>query len=318
MDFTTTHRIGSLPVPALALGTMYFGTTVSTDSAFACLDTAADLGATFWDTANNYAFWAGGTGDESETVVGDWFAARGQAAREQVTLASKVGARPVPGHADLDHVQGLSAPAVREQVTGSLRRLRTDRLDLLYAHVDDTSVPLEETLGVLGELVDEGLVREVGASNLTADRLRDAVAVAPTHPYRALQQRFTYLPTAPGADTGPQVVLDAGTEEVASAAEVTLAGYSPLLSGAYTRDDRPLPTEYGTPRSRRLLEELRAVADEVGLDAGQVVLSWMTRRDTPVLPVVGVSRPEQVGSAWAAVTHPLPRETVVRLDDLRS
>lgn len=184
----TPHRFGSLAVPPMAVGTMYFGTTVSAQAAFACLDVAAEVGATFWDTANNYAFWAGGRGDESETVLGDWFASRGSAARARVTVASKVGARPLPGHADLDHVQGLSARAVREQVTDSLQRLRTDHLDVLYAHLDDPTVPLEETLGVFGELVEEGLVREIGASNLTADRLQHALGVPGNHRcYRGLQ-----------------------------------------------------------------------------------------------------------------------------------
>ncbi len=154
-----------------------------------------------------------------------------------MTLASKVGVRPLRGYADLDHVQGLSARAVRDQVTGSLRRLRTDHLDLLYAHLDDPIVALYETLGVFGELVNEGLVREIGASNLTAERLQEAVAVPARHPYRAVQQRFTYLPTASGA-TAPQVVLDPTTEGIAAHADVTLVGYSPLLSGAYTRTDR--------------------------------------------------------------------------------
>ena len=91
MDLTRTphprHHIGSLAVPARALGTMYFGTTLDASAAFECLDVAVDVGATFWDTANNDAFWAGGNGDESETVIGDWFTARGPAARDRVTLA---------------------------------------------------------------------------------------------------------------------------------------------------------------------------------------------------------------------------------------
>ena len=90
MDF----GIADLDVPPLALGTMYFGTTVPRADALACLDEAFELGARFWDTANNYAFWAGGTGDESESTIGAWLAARGPSAREAVVLATKIGARP--------------------------------------------------------------------------------------------------------------------------------------------------------------------------------------------------------------------------------
>lgn len=315
---TRQHKIGSLAVPPLALGTMYFGTTVAPAVAAECLDAADGVGARFWDTANNYAFWAGGDGDESETVLGDWFAARGSAARDRIVLATKIGARPLPGYSDLEHVAGLAAPAIREQVTGSLRRLRTDRIDVLYTHIDDRDVPVEETLGALGELVTQGVVREVAASNLTAPRLREALAVETTHPYRALQQRFTYLVADPDADTSPQVVLDAATEHAADAADVTLVGYSPLLSGAYTRADRPLPSEYDNDRTAGRLSLLRARAGEVGLDAGQLVLAWMGQRNIPVIPIVGVSGAEQVRSAWEAVTTDLSDGLLAELDDARS
>ncbi|WP_199711330.1 aldo/keto reductase [Tessaracoccus antarcticus] len=290
----------------MALGTMYFGTTLTQPQAWECLDTAAALGATFWDTSNNYAFWAGGTGDESESVLGEWFASRGAHARDQIVLASKVGARPLAGHSDLDHVAGLSAPAIREQVTASLLRLRTDRLDVLYAHVDDQSVAFEETLGAFADLVEEGLVREVAASNLTAKRLAEALTVTTSHPYRALQQRFTYLQPAATADTAPQVVLDDATELIAETAGITLVGYSPLLSGAYTRKDRPLPSEYDTPANTVRLERLREVTKSSEMDAGQVVLAWMKQRPRAVIPIVGVSSPSQVRSAWSAVTTDIP------------
>lgn len=113
-------------------------------------------------------------------------------------------------------------------------------------------------------------------------------------------------------------MLDPATEAIAAAADVTLLGYSPLLSGAYTRTDRPLPAEYDTPETGRQLDTLRVVAEEVGLDAGQVVLAWMNQRPSAVLPVVGVSQPEQVRSAWQAVTANLPEDAVAHLDAART
>lgn len=315
---TSFHEIGSVRVPPMALGTMYFGTSVSREVAHQCLDVAAAEGATFWDTANNYAFWAGGTGDESETVLGEWFSSRGSSARDGVVLATKVGARPAPGHADLEHTLGLSARAVRQQLHDCLRRLRTDRVDVLYAHMDDRDVPVAETLGAFSDLVDEGVVREVAASNFSADRLGEALAAECSHPYRALQQRFTYLQTDPEADTGPQIVLDGDTENIASANGVTLVGYSPLLSGAYTRSDRELPAEYTTTPTAAALSVLGTEARAVGLDAGQMVLSWMVHRPTPVIPIVGVSDPEQLRSAWRAVRTPLSEATVAALETARS
>lgn len=113
-------------------------------------------------------------------------------------------------------------------------------------------------------------------------------------------------------------MLDPSTEGVAASADVTLVGYSPLLSGAYTRTDRPLPVEYATPDSGERLSTLRSVADGVGLDAGQVVLAWMSQRPTPVLPIAGVSRPDHVRSAWQAVTQALPDHAIARLDTGRA
>lgn len=310
-----SFSIGTVSVPPLALGTMYFGTQVQPERATACLDAAFDAGARFWDTANNYAFWAGGVGDESESSIGGWFTARGSSVRDQVVLATKVGARPrVPG-AGLDDAMGLSANAIRRQVEGCLQRLKTDRIDVLYAHIDDPRVPFEETLGAFTALVDRGLVREVAASNLTTTRLREAMAVEAPARYRALQQRFTYLVPDPTADLSPHVLLDDQVAELCDQHGLTRLGYSPLLSGAYTRPDRPMPDGYGA--SCTALSSLTAVAGNHGLDAGQTVLAWMVGRTQPVVPVVGVSHPGQARAAWQAVTTQLSANELDLLDDAR-
>lgn len=97
-----------------------------------------------------------------------------------------------------------------------------------------------------------------------------------------------------------------------------MLGYSPLLSGAYTRAERPLPAGYDTPDADHALGVLAKVADRAGLDAGQTVLAWMAQRDRPVLPVVGVSTPEQVSSAWQAVTARLDLGDLTALESARS
>lgn len=319
MFMELSDLIKNVSVPSMAVGTMYFGSTVPGDLAHRVLDAARDRGATFWDTANNYAFWTpGGTGDESEECLGAWLAARGPSARDEVVLATKVGARPWPGGNDVTQGLGLSAPAVREQVLGSLRRLGTDHIDVLYAHIDDQAIPIEETLGAFADLQQEGLIRMIAASNLTADRLQEAVAARPGAGHRALQQRFTYLAPDPMADVSPHVLLDEQVESVCVKAEITMLGYSPLLSGAYTRTDRPLPEGYQTTATDDALTVLHDAANQAGLDAGQTVLAWMAQRERPVLPVVGVSTPEQLHSAVDAVTTTLPRDTLTRLNAARS
>lgn len=313
---TSLQPLGSLDVPPLALGAMRFGTSVTEAVAHRCLDVAVDLGIGFWDTANNYAFWAGGTGDESETTLGRWFSQRGPRARDGVVLATKVGARPRPGYADLGHVLGLSPQAIRAQVVDCLRRLRTDRIDLLYAHLDDRAVPVADTLEAMGCLIDEGLVREIGASNFTLDRWREAVTVPTDHPYRGLQQRFTLLPPVTTADFAPQVVLDQELEASCAAHGVRMLGYSPLLSGAYTRPDKPVPARYLRPETQETLAVVRRCGAEVGLDAGQVVLAWSIQRSRSVVPIVGISRPEHVVSAAAALPVLLPASVLELLENV--
>lgn len=309
----------NVSVPSMAVGTMYFGSTVPGHVADRVLDVARDRGATFWDTANNYAFWTpDGTGDESEECLGAWLAARGSSARDEVVLATKVGARPRPSGNDVTQGLGLSALAVREQLLGVLRRLGTDYVDVLYAHIDDQAVPMEETLGAFAELQREGLIRMIAASNLSAERLQVAVGTSPGAGYRALQQRFTYLAPDPSANVSPHVLLDEEVEQVCAEAEMAMLGYSPLLSGSYTRTDRPLPDGYQTPDTDGALTALYDAAKQAGLDAGQAVLAWMGQRDRPVLPVVGVSTPEQLHGAVDAVTTTLPYNTLTRLDAARS
>lgn len=308
-----------LGIPAVAVGTMYFGTLVEARVSHNVLDAALDAGATFLDTANNYAFWVeGGTGNESETVLGDWLTAR-PGARDRVTLATKIGARPRSDSRRLDKGMGLSASAVRVQVEDSLRRLRTDHVDVLYAHIDDTVTPLKETIGALQEEVRQGRARAIACSNITAPRLRAALDHAGDGPrYVATQQRFSYLSPRQGADLTPHVLLDDELVAVCTAADVTMIGYSPLLSGAYTRPDRPLPDAYQHPGAQEQLRVLHQAAETTGLDAGQVVLTWMSQRRFPVIPVVGVSTVAQLESAVRAVDTPLDAEVLAALEDARS
>lgn len=305
-------------VPPMAIGTMYFGTHVPIQSAHRILDAALNAGVAFLDTANNYAFWAeGGTGDESETVLGEWLMAR-PGARGHITLATKIGARPSPGSNSLDATLGLSAPAVRAQVDALLARLRTDHVDVLYAHIDDAQVPLEETIGALQEEVLRGRARAIGCSNISAPRLQAALRAAGDGPaYTVVQQRFTYLTTAPGADLSPHVLLDDAVAYTAAKAGLGLVGYSPLLSGAYTRSDRALPDAYQHENTAWELTELSTAAKATGLDPGQVALAWMVSRKTPVIPVVGVSSTAQLDSAIQAVHTTLPEDLLAELDAAR-
>ncbi|GGP75262.1 aldo/keto reductase [Saccharothrix coeruleofusca] len=309
---------GGLAVSALCLGTMHFGTKVDRRSAFAILDRFTEAGGTFIDTANTYAFWvAGGTGAESEELLGRWLASR--RARDRVVLATKVGALPdPPGAAWPRHAEGLSHAVVRAGFAASARRLGTDHLDVYYAHIEDRRTPLEATAAAFGSLVTEGLVRVVGCSNHAAWRVaaaREIASAAGLPRFTCVQQRHTYLRPRPGAEFGvnPHIsdeLLDYAREEP----DLAVLGYSVLLSGAYTRVDRPLPDQYDHADSTRRLAVLAEVADELGATRNQVVLAWLLRGDPPVLPVLGVSSVAQLDECLGALELELDDELVRRLD----
>src|SRR5580693_7250080 len=166
----------SLEVSELCLGTMYFGYRTDEATAFAILDRFSEAGGTFLDTANCYGQWHGDAG-ESERVIGRWLRSRGLA--DRMVIATKVGARTtVPGDPDARHWQGLGAAPIREDAETSLRNLGVDRLDLLYAHIDDRATPLEETVPALVALAEAGTVGLLGASNTATWRIERARAVA--------------------------------------------------------------------------------------------------------------------------------------------
>lgn len=305
----------------IALGTIPFGTAVDLDTTFAILDRFADAGGTMIDTANNYPFWVEGrSGDESEQAIGAWLAARGN--RDEIVVSTKVGGRPtVAGDTTLDSAEGLSAAAVAKGVEGSLTRLRTDYIDVYWSHIEDRSVPLEETLGAFDELAQAGKVRAIGASNIAAWRLERARNVSAARgwlPYSHLQLRHTYLRPRPDtrlAESGHRLVTDDTLDYLAAEPDLTLWAYNTLMFGAYTRPDRPRPESYDHPGTTRRLAVLNEVAGELGATPNQAVLAWLTAGG--IVPIVGVSTVEQLDEAIGAAGLKLDAALRERMDAAR-
>ncbi|MGW4113315.1 aldo/keto reductase [Actinosynnema sp. NPDC004786] len=306
------QRIGSLEVSALALGTLPFGKWVDDRTAFAILDRFAEAGGTFLDTANNYVFWDGGTGDESEEAVGRWLAARGN--RDDLVVATKVGARPLTPGTGLENAEGLSGATIRGAVEGSLKRLGVDHVDLYYSHIEDRGVEPEDTLGAFASLVEAGVVREIGASNHATWRLERARAVSRANGwplYTAVQQRYSYLRPRPGVklpEGGHVHMTDELFDYAAAEGDVALVAYSALLSGQYR--DKPLGEHYDHPGTTRRLAALHAVAAEVGATVNQVVLAWLMAQD--IIPLVGATTVAQVEETLGSL------EVVLDDDHLRT
>ena len=314
-----TLRLGSTgeSVSALCLGTMYFGTTVDEPAAFALLDAYRDAGGTFLDTANCYAFWEG-DGSESETLLGRYLAER--RSRDDTFLATKVGSAPAyPGAPWPDEVELLTAERIVGSVDESLRRLQTDRIDLLYAHRDDRGTPLDETLEAFARLVQAGKVRHLGASNTRAWRLATARERSRANgwpAYACLQQKYTYLRPAPGRAFGFQLWAGREVRDLARAEGVGLLAYSPLLSGAYTREDRAIPPEFDGPDTDARLAALAEVADETGATANQIVLAWMLAQG--IVPVISASTRRQLDENLGAAALDLSDEHLARLSGARA
>lgn len=315
----TTRR----EVSVLSLGAMLFGTATDEETSFAILDRYVEAGGTLIDTSDNYAFWVNGTqGGESEALLGRWRRSRGIGS--EIVIATKLGARPLaPGTSYTDNAEGLSAKVIRESAERSREALGVDRLDLLYAHIEDPTVRLEETVEGFAALVEDGTVGLLGASNhwtWRVEQARNVAAAAGLPGYEVLQYSHTYLRArtdlanelSPDGDQGA-----AGGDllsYVRAHLELALVAYSPLLSGAYVRSDKPLGARFDHPGTPERLAALRQVTEETGATPNQVVLSWLIGGTVPVIPLVGASSVAQLNESLAAVDLELTAEQRATLD----
>lgn len=246
-------------VSVLALGAMLFGSVTDEETSFAILDRYVEAGGNFVDTSDNYAFWVdGGQGGQSEELIGRWRRSRGVG--HEIVVATKLGARPLaPGTSYTDNPEGLSAKVIRESAERSRERLGVEKLDLLYAHIDDHAVPQRETVEGFAELVAEGTVGLLGVSNQAVwrvERARALAAAAGLPGYEVLQYQHSHL--RPRSDVPGELFPDgslghAGAELLGylrAEPDLTLVAYSPLLAGAYVRQDKPcrLTTTTRAPR----------------------------------------------------------------------
>jgi aryl-alcohol dehydrogenase-like predicted oxidoreductase len=317
MEYTQFGGPRGARVSALALGALPFGAAVDEKTSFAILDRFREAGGTFIDTADCYCFWVdGATGRESEELLGRWLASRG--CRDDVVISTKLGAQPVAELAATwpRNAEGLSAKTVREAAEGSLRRLGTDHVDVLFTHLEDRSVDLEETVGALAALIADGLVGQAGVSNHPTSRIRQARAAAAelgVPGYTAVQQRHSWLRPRPGATFDIQEAADdALLAYVREQEDLSLMGYSMLIEGALVRPERELPRQYQSPENERRKPLLAETAKAAGVTPAQLAQAWALRGDPQVVPVIGVKSVAQLDEALGALT--VPADAVAALD----
>lgn len=257
-----------LNVSQVALGAMDFGTTVSKEDSYRTLDTYIELGGNFIDTSNNYAHWAG-TGDESETLLGEWLKDRG--CRDKVVIATKVG---FDRHGE---GAGLKKEQIEYWIDESLRKLGTDYIDLYYAHTDDMNTPIEETMEAFDRLVQKGKVRALGSSNFDTWRIAEANVIAESKgftPYTAMQQRISYL--NPKFEVAPKYpfneIVNRERLRFLCDKNMPLITYACLCKGAY-EDPTRLGEEY---QGGARLDFIRNMAAEKGVNPSALVIAWLT------------------------------------------
>lgn len=297
-------------VSALCLGAMHLGNRTDPQTSYGILDRYVAAGGSFLDTANNYAVWVPGcVGGESELFLGRWMRERRN--RDRLFIATKVGF-------EYQGVErGLRAAQVVSECEKSLKRLGVDAIDLYYAHRDDRSTPLEETLAAMNRLVEAGKVRLIGASNFAAWRLEEAHSISLLNEvagYCCVQQRYSYLRPRPGADFGHQTAVNEDLLDYVRTRGLRLLAYSPLLSGSYSRADRPIPQQYQGPDSQARMAALKAVALELGANPNQVVLAWLMCSEPAVIPLFGASSVGQLEENLGALELQLGPEQMARLN----
>ena len=308
------RRLGSsgIEVFPLAFGGNVFGWTVDEATSFRLLDAFVAAGGNLIDTADVYSTWAPGNhGGESETILGRWLERSGQ--RERVLLATKVGMEMDPSR------KGLARKYIAAEVRESLRRLRTDRIDLYQAHVDDPETPLEETLGAFGELVADGSVGAIGASNYSAPRLEEALRVSRD------RHLPSYVSLQPMYNLYDRADYETALEGVCATQQLGVLTYSSLASGFLTGKYRSV-NDFGKsprgPRMRRLLNErglrildaLEEVGKETGATPSQVALAWLIARPTVTAPIASATSVDQLEELLGATRLTLGRSALDRLE----
>jgi aryl-alcohol dehydrogenase-like predicted oxidoreductase len=310
----TTKRLGrtGLSISPVVFGCNVFGWTVDEAASHDLLDRMVERGITTLDTADVYSRWVPGhTGGESETIIGSWLA-KDPARREKVQIITKVGA-PMP-----DAGEGLSAAWIAEEVENSLRRLRTDRIDLYFSHRPDPKTPHEETLGAYAKLMEAGKVGAIGASNFDAALMEAAEKAASggLPAYGAQQPEYNLY----NRDS-----FEGPLAEFCITHDVGVIPYFSLAAGFLTgkyRDESDLKgprgersiAKYMDDRGRAILAAMDEVVEETGAAHAEIALAWMMRKPGITAPIASATSQRQLESLVNAMALDLSEAQMARLD----
>ena len=309
----TMRTLGSLglEVSPIMLGGNVFGWTIDEKQSFAVLDHFVDRGFNFIDTADMYSNWVpGNKGGESETILGNWFKRGGK--RNQIVLATKLGNPMGEGK------KGLSAAYIKQAVEASLQRLQTDYIDLYQAHIDDKETSLTETLKAFNDLVQEGKVRIIGASNYGGDRLQEAESISRREGlarYETLQPHFNLYHREQYEKDLARVVAEfsLGVIPYFSLASGFLTGKYKSVADTEKANRAGMLGKYFDERGLRILKALDAVSKETGAKQASIALAWLLSRPNILAPIASATTVHQLDEILAAADLTLTPEQLKTL-----
>lgn len=310
------RRLGNsgLKVSSLCLGTMQFGWTANETTSFRVMDTFVEAGGNFIDTADAYSSWIpGNQGGESEKIIGKWLNERGN--RHLMVIATKFNGRLWPG----PNGDGLSRGHVMKAVDDSLRRLKTDYIDLYQTHWPHYDTPQEETLRALDDLIRAGKVRYIGCSNEPAWRLVKAMWISEKYNlnrFISSQPPYSLVRRADFEREHEAVCVDQG---------IGVIPYSPLqggfLTGKYRRDSVPESVraeelkKFSTEKNFALIDLLEKRGKAYQVTIGQMALAWLLHRPSITAPIIGANTVEQLRDLLGSVNIQLTQDDYQAIEE---
>jgi aryl-alcohol dehydrogenase-like predicted oxidoreductase len=300
-----------LNIAPIVFGGNVFGWTTDEKKSFEILDQFVESGFNFIDTADAYSRWVpGNNGGESETIIGKWL--KKQHKRHDIIIATKVGA-------DMGQGKSLKKDYIINEVEHSLSRLQTDYIDLYFSHFDDESTPVEETLGAYETLIKAGKVRWIGASNFSADRLKESLLYSTEHSlprYEVYQPGYNLYDRENFEQEHEKICLDYGLGVVSY---YSLS--SGFLTGKYRSEDDLNKSQRGEgikkfldERGFKILAALDEVAEKHHAEPASVALAWLIYRPSITAPIASVTDLNQLKSFTEAANLKLSPEDISLLD----
>lgn len=290
----------NMAVAPLCFGGNVFGWTINETTSFQLLDTFEEAGFNFIDTADSYSNWApGNKGGESETILGKWM--KQKANRTNMIIATKLGSDLGGGN------KGLSAAYITKQVETSLKRLDTDYIDLYQAHYDDPETPVEETLQAFTDLVKEGKIRAIGASNFEVERLKLSLRTSETN------NLATYQTLQPLYNLYDRVDFENNLQSTCIENNISVIPYFSLASGFLTgkyRSEHDFKKskrgegmkKYLNDRGYRIIDALNELAISYGKTPAAIALAWLKQRASVLAPIASATSVQQLQEIIASAT----------------